>query len=162
MTRAEPGGRRWLVGLTLIVALALTVVPLPQSLGAARPDWVALTLAYWAIFAPQRLPLWLVMLTGLALDALYGTLLGLHALALVVMTYPAIRLCQRLRVFSWVQLLAAIVALISLYEFALFWSNGVANLSTQGIDYWLPILTSAIAWPFILYILDGVIARDEP
>ena len=161
MASPEATARHWFVGVTLVVALALTVVPLPQSLAIARPDWVALTVIYWAIFAPHRLPLWVVMLFGLALDTLYGTLLGLHALALVVVAYPAMRLCLRLRVFSWAQLAASVTALIVLYEFVLLWSNGVAGLSTQGIDYWLPIVTSAVAWPFILYILDGILARDD-
>ncbi|MEM1262989.1 MAG: rod shape-determining protein MreD [Pseudomonadota bacterium] len=153
-------GAVWRITGSLIIALALTVVPLPDFLRTARPDWVALVVVYWAVFAPQRLPFWVIALVGLALDALYGTLLGLHALALVVMAFPALRLHLRLRVFSWVQLAAAVVLLIALYEFVLFWSNGVAGLSSRGADYWLPVVTSAVAWPFILYILDGVLARD--
>ncbi|MEM8984224.1 MAG: rod shape-determining protein MreD [Pseudomonadota bacterium] len=152
----------WRIAGSLIVALALTVVPLPDFLRAARPDWVALVVIYWSVFAPQRLPFWAIALVGLALDALYGTLLGLHALALVVMAFPALRLHLQLRVFSWAQLAAAAVLLVIVYEFVLFWSNGIAGLSTRGVDYWLPVVTSAVAWPFVLYILDAVIARDRP
>ena len=111
MASAETAVRPWLIGLTLIVAIALTVIPLPQLFRVGRPDWVALIVLYWAIFAPQRLPLWLIALCGLALDTLYGTLLGLHALALIVVSYPALRLHLRLRVFSWIQLAATVTAL---------------------------------------------------
>ncbi len=156
-TDAAP--RLWQIGLTLIFALALTVVPLPQSLAIARPDWVALVVIYWAIFAPLRLSLWLIALAGLALDTLYGTLLGLHSLALITMAYVALKLHLRLRVFSWVQLAAAVAGMIVLYEFALFWSNGVAGMSTEWIDYWLPVLTSILGWPFVLYGLDMINTR---
>ncbi|MEL7537295.1 MAG: rod shape-determining protein MreD [Pseudomonadota bacterium] len=161
MPSTESGRQRWLIAASLVLALALTVMPLPQFLQVARPDWMALVIAYWAIFAPTRIPLWLITLAGLCLDTMYGTPLGLHALALLIMSYPALKWHLRLRVFSWAQLAATIAGLVLLYEFVLLWANGVTQLSMRGIDYWLPIVTSAIAWPLVLYILDAVVARDD-
>ena len=39
---------------TFLVALLLTVVPLPDWLRPARPDWVGLVLIYWCLALPER------------------------------------------------------------------------------------------------------------
>lgn len=47
--------RHWLApAFSLLFALGLAVVPLPASIVAFRPDWVALILIYWSLIAPRR------------------------------------------------------------------------------------------------------------
>ena len=40
---------------SFVVALLLTIVPLPESLRIARPDWVTLTLIFWCLTLPDRI-----------------------------------------------------------------------------------------------------------
>ena len=47
------GAARLPVVVTIIVALMLTVVPLPDAAEPFRPDWIALTLIYWAMMLPR-------------------------------------------------------------------------------------------------------------
>ncbi len=149
----------WLLPASLMVALALTALPLPGLGITLRPDWMALVILYWALFAPRALSLWIIVLSGLCLDVLLGTLLGQHALALVIMCYLPLKLHLRMRVFSGIQLSAAVFGLIWVYEFILFWVNGVANQTTYFHDYWVPVLTSTVIWPVVLLLMDGVVAH---
>src|SRR3546814_17584254 len=71
----------------LIGALVLQLVELPDSLSAARPLWMPLMLAYWALREPQLPALVPAFLLGLMLDVLYAAPLGQHALVLVVVVY---------------------------------------------------------------------------
>ena len=41
------------VVISIIVALLLTLMPLPDSVAAFRPDFVVLVLVYWAMMLPR-------------------------------------------------------------------------------------------------------------
>jgi rod shape-determining protein MreD len=140
--------------LTLVLALALTAVPLPASVAPYRPEWVPLILIFWSLLAPQRFSLLTAFWMGLMLDTLSGALLGQHALALVVVVYLTIRLHLRIRVFPVWQLSVSVVLLLALYEFVLFWIDGVAGRTVPLIERWAPLVASAVVWPAILVYLD--------
>src|SRR3546814_16102239 len=76
----------------LIGALVLQLVELPDSLSAARPLWMPLMLAYWALREPQLPALVPAFLLGLMLDVLYAAPLGQPSLGLVVVVYLVVRL----------------------------------------------------------------------
>lgn len=140
--------------LTLIFALALTAVPLPAAAGPFRPDWVPLILIFWSLLAPERFGLLTAFWMGLLLDTLSGSLLGQHALALVVVIYLTIRFHLRIRVFPIWQLSVTVVLLLAIYEFVLFWVDGVAGRTVPLTERWAPLVTSAVIWPFIIAYLD--------
>ena len=140
--------------LTLVLALALMAVPLPAPIAPYRPEWVPLILIFWSLLAPQRFSLLTAFWMGLMLDTLSGALLGQHALALVIVVYLAIRFHLRIRVFPVWQLSVTIVLLLVLYEFVLFWVDGVAGRTVPLIERWAPLVASAVVWPLILAYLD--------
>lgn len=140
--------------LTLVFALALTAAPLPAAVAPYRPEWVPLMLIFWSLLAPQRFSLLTAFWMGLMLDTLSGALLGQHALALVVVVYLTIRFHLRIRVFPVWQLGVTVVLLLALYEFVLFWVDGVAGRTVPLVERWGPVLASAIVWPLILAYLD--------
>jgi len=61
-----------------------------------------------------------------------------------------------MRVFPLSQLGATIFALLALYQFILFWVNGVAGVTAPPIAYWAPVITGTIVWPFLHMFLSGV------
>ena len=140
--------------LTFVFALALTVMPLPVSIAPFRPEWVPLILIFWSLMAPERFSLLTAFWMGLLLDTLSGALLGQHALALVVVIFFTVRFHLRIRVFPIWQFAMTIVLLLVLYEFVLFWVDGVAGRSVPLIERWGPLLASALVWPLILGYLD--------
>jgi rod shape-determining protein MreD len=51
---------------------------------------------------------------------------------------------------------ATVFALLALYQFLLFWINGVAGLHTDAVSYWGPVITGTVLWPFISMVFGGV------
>jgi rod shape-determining protein MreD len=147
--------------ITIIVALMLSVAPLPDWFEAFRPDWLALTLIYWAMMLPRSWSVGSAWLTGLVLDVAQGTLLGQHALALCVVVFVTVRLHLLMRVFPMSQQSATVFSLLALYQFILFWINGVAGLQVPTISYWAPVISGAIIWPVISMLLNGARMRAQ-
>lgn len=153
------GGARLPVVVTIIVALMLTVVPLPDAAEPFRPDWIALTLIYWAMMLPRTWSVGSAWFVGLLLDVAQGTILGQHALALCVVVFVTVRFHLLMRVFPMQQLTATIFALLALYQFVLFWINGVARIDVAAIYYWAPVITGTVLWPVVTMLLSGVRMR---
>ena len=138
--------RRLPVIVTIIVALMLMVVPLPDWATAFRPDWVALVLIYWAMMLPRTWSVGSAWVTGLILDVAQGTILGQHALALCLIVFVTVRIHLLMRVFPISQMAVTVFALLALYQFILFWINGVAGFPSPAISYWAPVIGGC---PFI-------------
>jgi len=101
---------------------------------------------------------WIV---GLLLDVAQGTILGQHALALCFIVFVTVRFHLLMRVFPMSQLTATVFALLALYEFLLFWINGVANISVPAVSYWGPVITGTIIWPVVSMLLSGIRMRVQ-
>lgn len=153
--------RRLPVIITFIVGLMLTVMPLPGSVEAFRPDWLALVVIFWAMQLPRTWSVGSAWIIGIVLDVSYGTLLGQHALALCIVAFATVRFHLLMRVFPLLQLSATIFALLALYQFILFWVNGVAGVSAPTITYWAPVITGTLIWPFLFMFLTGVRYRSR-
>ncbi len=151
--------RRLPVIATLLVGLMLTILPLPESIEPFRPDWLALLVIFWAMQLPRTWSIGTAWIIGIILDVSYGTLLGQHALALCVIAFITVRFHLLMRVFPLSQLSATVFALLALYQFLLFWINGVAGVTAQAMDYWAPVITGTLVWPFLYMFLSGV--RDR-
>jgi rod shape-determining protein MreD len=147
--------RSWfLPALSLALTLALAVLPLPDLVAPLRPDWVAVVLLYWSLMAPRRFSLFTAFWMGIALDTLSGALLGQNALALLVIVYLAERFHLRLRVFPVSQLAFTVLILLGLYEFILFWIDGVAGRTVPLVERWVAPLTGTLVWLAMLVLFD--------
>ena len=155
MSRDRASRRLPVIG-TLVVGLMLTIVPLPESAEAFRPDWLALLMIFWAMQLPRTWSVGSAWVVGIVLDVAHGTLLGQHALALCVIVFITVRFHLLMRVFPLSQLTATVFALLALYQFILFWVNGVAGVNAPTITYWAPVITGAVLWPFAYMFLSGI------
>ena len=152
----------WVLPISsFVLALAFAVVPLPGAVAAFRPDWVPLIMIYWALVTPERFGLLTALWLGLALDTLSGALLGQHAIAMLVVVYLSLRFHLRIRVFPIWQMTMTVFAMLAIYEFVLFWVDGVAGRTVPYIERWAPVLTGALLWPLILGTLDRVRQDDQ-
>ena len=142
--------------VTIIVSLMLTIMPLPETAESFRPDWLALTLIYWAMQSPRTWGIGIAWMIGIVLDVAQGTLLGQHALGLCVIIFVTVRIHLLMRVFPLLQLTATVFALLALYQFLLFWVNGVAGVSTDLVNYWGPVVTGTVVWPFLYMFFSGM------
>src|SRR5262245_19242516 len=151
----------WASILSLVATLALAAVPLPDSVAALRPDWVAVVLLYWSLMAPRQFSLLTAFWMGIALDTLSGALLGQNALALLVVVYLAEKFYLRLRVFPVSQLAITVFLLLGLYEFILFWIDGMAGRTVPLVERWVPPLTGTLVWVALFMMFDRR-ERDAP
>jgi rod shape-determining protein MreD len=153
--------RRLSVIVTIILALMLTVVPLPDWATPFRPDWVALTLIYWAMMMPRTWSVGSAWIIGVVLDVAQGTILGQHALALCFIVFVTVRFHLLMRVFPMQQLTATVFAILAMYQFILFWINGVAGVDVPAVNYWGPVISGTILWPVVVMLLRGVRVRVQ-
>ncbi len=134
--------------LTLIIATILSIIPLGEYVSFWRPEWIALTLVHWALVIRDRVSLLLVFSVGLVVDALYGSLLGQHALGYVLVTYLAVRLSLRMTPEAFLQQVALLLAILGLYMLVNLWIQRVTGDGGQaGGLYWASLLSSIIIWP---------------
>jgi len=151
-----PGNGRWAIVITLCVAMLLMILPMPEWARPFRPQWVTLVLLYWAIALPHRVGVGSGFMVGIVLDVLTGTLLGQHALGLSIVTFIAIQLHQRIRVFPfWQQSLGILVLLVIEHLLAL-WVMGATRGVTPGLIYWAVPLIGALLWPWIFVTLRKI------
>jgi rod shape-determining protein MreD len=101
-------------------------------------------------------------LTGLCLDATFGSVMGQHALALVIVSFIVLRLRQMLVVFPPWQAAGVLVPVWTVYVFLLFWVDGASEHAADPWARWLPVTTTTIVWPVLAQIIDEVRARRAP
>ena len=141
------------------LALLATAVPLPRFLEVARPDFVALTTLWLCLMAPRSAGLGFAFLCGLALDAFTGLVLGEHAFALLSIAYLAARFRLRIRMFPLGHQALTVLSLLWLYQFILFWIDGVAGHPIVDWGRWVPVLTGAALWPLLMGLYGRLLVR---
>jgi rod shape-determining protein MreD len=152
----DRASRRLPVIVTFVLGLMLALMPLPDLLRPFRPDWLALLVIFWAMQLPRTWSVGTAWVIGIVLDVSYGTLLGQHALALCLVAFVTVRFHLLMRVFPLSQLTFTVFALLALYQFVLFWINGVSGISAPAATYWGPVIVGTLVWPFAYMFLSGV------
>ena len=133
--------------LSALVALILTVLPLPHWLDVVRPAFLVLTVLYWSVNAPRAGGLAIGFFAGLMLDAFQGPVLGEHALALSLVTYIAVREHQRLRSKPAIQQAMIVFAFRVVYEIVLFMIDGWTGHPVTSPLRWVHTVSGALIWP---------------
>jgi rod shape-determining protein MreD len=151
--------RRLPMALSALVALGLAVLPLPSLLEPLRPDFLVLVVFYWCIESPRAGGLGLAFVSGLALDVVHGVVLGQHALALTLMGAWATHLRLRIRVFSVLSQCLTIFALLTGYQFVLFWVDGATGNPVTNFGRWLAPFIGALLWPLLVNAFSNFRAR---
>ncbi len=150
---------------TLAMAMLLTLAPLPPVFEMLWPYWVALILIYWSLETQGLVSLGLAFFSGLLLDLLTGSLLGLHALSLIILIYLVTRFRARLRFFPpWQQALSVFALLIN-DRIILLWIISLRGEPLPGLSFWLPPIVGTLLWPWLFLLLDryrGVMRHRSP
>lgn len=139
---------------TALIALILTLLPLPAWLAILRPEFLVLTVLYWSIQAPFAGGIGLGWFSGLVLDAFQGPVLGEHALAVALVAYLGVHEHQRIRTKPLLQQSLMVFAVLVLYEFVLFAVDGWSGHPLTTPLRWVPTATGALLWPAVATILS--------
>lgn len=138
---------------SFIVAIMLTLLPLPDWIAYLRPEWVSLVLIYWCMALPERVGVGIGWIAGLFLDVIHGAVLGQYALALALVAYFTLSLHQRLRVFPLLQQMFMVLLLVLFQQLVVIWIKGFTGESPGSMRYWLPSLTTMLLWPWLFVLL---------
>jgi rod shape-determining protein MreD len=147
------------LALTFLIALLLTIMPLPEWARILRPQWYTLTLIYWCMAMPERVGIFTAFGLGLLVDVLTGTLMGMHALSLSVIAFVTILIHQRTRVAPMYQQMFTVLLLLILEKLLSIWIIGIISTAPSNLSYWASTLTGAFLWPWIYIILRDIRRR---
>lgn len=150
MLRANRGIEIFL--LSVVIAMALRVVPLPNTVVIYNPDWVALVIIFWCINIPDRFGVGWAWTVGLLTDVLTGRLLGQYALSYCIIAFICIRLHRRMRVYPITQQMIAVFVLLGLCQLLIYWTENVRGATSPLWSYSASSISGAMVWPLV-YIL---------
>lgn len=160
MIHEEASGNRYIL-LSLLIALALTILPLPDTISSYQPEWVALVLLYWIMALPHRIGVNVAWILGICLDVLKGALLGQHALALAVVAFMMLSLSMRIRVYPFWQQSVVMSVLLLIYHALLLWIYDMTGTIELTWGYWTPVLVGALLWPWVVITLRDVRRKHQ-
>ena len=139
--------------VALIIVFILTILPLPEILVGFRPPWFLMFVLYIQFFLPNYFNIFLMFFLGLCLDVLLSTVIGEHALALILTTWLAAGKARLFTFSSVIQQMTLIALFCFTYQLIIFlidvffgYSNGV----------WLVVgttLLSLLFWPWVRWAL---------
>lgn len=147
-------GRLWILPLSVVVALLLGLLPLPQPVQGLRPYWLALVVAYWVIEEPDRAGLGFAFVAGVVADLVSGALLGEQALRLVVMAFILQRFRLQLRFFPLAQQALAIGGLLLNDRVVGAAIHLMLGLPQLPWTYWVAPLIGMLLWTPLFLVMD--------
>ena len=142
--------------LTLVMALFIQLLPLPEILAMARPAFFCAALLFWTLARPDRAGIVLAWISGLFLDACLATPFGQHGLALSLACFIVISLRTLLDDFPTTQQSLLLIPAFAAYEFVLFWVDGATGRPVGMLWRALPVLTTAMIWPLWVLLMEIV------
>ena len=149
-----------LIYLTLFIALYVDTYVFSSDFQMRKPTFVLLTLIYWNMALPDRIGIMAALLFGIFVDLIEGSLLGLHGILFVLITYVCQRFFYQFRVSPFWQQSFILFLLFILYKqvFALDFMNtnqDLTNFSDSSffINSFLFALFSAFIWPPLFLML---------
>ena len=148
--------------LSLVVAFALTILPVSEEWSLWRPEWLALTLVHWGLVSPKKSSLILAWFIGLLLDVVQGSVLGQHAFGLLLVLFITLRMRPRILKDSLFQQLFLLFLSLGTYLLINLWIMGVTGNTPPGWGYWLTVITSLLVWPLYHYYMHVYHARKKP
>ena len=153
MVKNDGSGGGHVIITSILIAMVLMLIQLPESMRILRPEWVLLTLMYWAMALPLRVGVGYAWVVGLLMDVLFGGVLGVLAFSYAVVVYLILRFHLQLRQFPLWQQALSLMSLILLVHV-------VTASMTSGMTGWLAYFPAAVMstllWPLVHVFLRGV------
>ncbi len=155
----RPANSLWVIPVSFFVAYLLAMVPLPQMVALARPDWVGLCLIFWVLVLPERVGIFVGFCVGLLHDVLMGTFLGTFALAYSTLAYLVLLLHQRLRMYPLLQQGMVVFLVIATSQVLVQWSKDFFTAGITGEMHLVPSVVSALLWPWLYVMMRALQIR---
>ena len=148
--------------VSIVSAMVLMLMPLPELLRPLRPFWLALVMIYWALEEPGRVGLGRSFAFGIACDVLTGNLLGESALRLTVLSFIVLRFRSRMRFFPMMQQSLAVLALLTNDRVLMLMVRAFTEPVIPEWSLALAPLTGMALWPWLFLLLDELRLKTRP
>ncbi|WP_292920745.1 rod shape-determining protein MreD [Nitrosomonas sp.] len=149
------------IATSLVIALILNFLPLQGDLLIARPDFVALAIAYWNVNHPHKLGMSLAFGMGLMMDVGNAGIMGQHALAYCVIFYLTQIFGRRLRLFSLLKQAPQIGFFLFIMQ-TVFVLIALSSGSTlPGWSYFHATITGTLLWAPAAFVMT-LLSKPKP
>ena len=150
---------RLLIYLSLLMALTVDSYNFSNGFQFIKPSFVLLVLIYWNMALPDKVGITTALLFGVLVDLLESSILGLHGLLFVLITYLCQRFFYQFRITPiWQQsFLILILAIMVKQVLALDFLDSEFNRTNLSDDYYFMntlyyAILSSFSWPIIYYL----------
>jgi len=152
MTSTQTSSGGGIIALTVVIAMVLMILPLPESIRLFRPEFVLLVLMYWVMALPRKVSVGYAWIVGILVDIMMGSYLGVTAFSYALVIYLTARFHLQLRQFPvWQQALIILSLVLIVHIVAVLVSPQIVNWYL-----WLPAISSMIVWPLNYALLRSV------
>lgn len=158
----DPAGMGWIAG-SLAFAVVLEQLPWSGWALALRPDFVLVTLLFWALYQPLRIGFGAAFALGLIADFQDGVLFGQYAGGYVIGVYLVQFLRLRLLQFDPLRQAAQMFPVLLAVQIAVLLVGWLAINPPGGLEILLVAPSSALLWLLfaaILRLWHGKSLRD--
>lgn len=142
--------------ISILLGLVLSISLFPLGWFEFRPEWLALLVFYWTFRAPAQFGILWAWCLGLLLDVLEATPLGVNASAMALTAFLVLTVHQRLRMFPLLQQCLMVFLLLGINQMYVHFIKQILGGGESGFSYLWPALTSALLWPPVCVMLDGL------
>lgn len=143
--------RPWFIWLSLLAALVINLMPLGRA--PMLPDWVALVLCFWCVREPLRVGMVAGFVLGLLMDVGYGSLMGQHALAYVLLAYAAGTLSRRILWFGPLQQSLHVLPMLIGTQLVMLLVRLAADADFPGVVFFAGSVIATLLWHPISFLL---------
>lgn len=147
---------RWLISLSILFFLVLSVFPLPLEWRIWRPEFVALIVIYWATYSPQYFGVFSAWVCGLLLDIVELAPLGLNSLGFVVVAYISYLAYQRIRSYALWQQAGWVFVLVGIYQLFSNWASGFLGRDIETPEFLFSAVITAFLWPITVIVIRKI------
>lgn len=139
------------IAISVAVVFLFSLLPLGGFVW--MPDLLMLVLMFWAMHHPQRMPMTVAFVLGLAVDVQQTALLGQHALTYVVVVYLSQRFSRRMMWFSPVTQALQLLPVFVLAHLLQMLIRMAAGGMFPGFSIALAPVLEMLIWPILSVIL---------
>lgn len=143
--------------LTFCLAIVLELISLPELLATMRPEWLVLTQFYWLLRRPDKVGIATAFGIGIVLDVIVGSYLGVHALALCIVSYLVLGMHKRLKLYPLGQQSLVVFVVCALNLLLVYVLQMSLSYAGDGLQILWQAMASAVVWPLLSVFYDRLV-----
>ena len=143
-----------LMVISFLIAIILTILPLPEWAVWLRPQWVFAFLMFWVLSSPMQCGIGVAWMVGVMVSLITGTPFAEQAIVFVLLTYLVLKIHPIVAYMLPLQQAGAIGLLAVLNAVLQGLILGFTGHSTHIGLYSLSAITTALIWPGFSLVLN--------